>query len=143
MTRPRSDTRGETRSRADSLATTVGRGIGAARVGLGLAALAAPGLIGRMWIGPAASGRGTAVLARALAGRDIALGTGAVIAEGDDERRRWVMLGAASDLVDTVATVVAFTHLPRGKRWLVLAACAGAAAGNALCVALSPRARPA
>lgn len=106
------------------------------RVALGVAALVAPGLAGRAWIGGGASGRDRAVTLRALGGRDIALGAGALLGAGErDELRRWVTLGAVSDLVDTLATTVGFGALPRRRRWLVLAACAGAAAGGALAAA--------
>ena len=112
-------------------------GIAAMRLALGAAALVAPGLAGRAWIGPGASGRDRAVALRALGGRDIALGAGALLSANapGTELRRWVTLGATSDLVDTLATGVGFGALPRRRRWLVLAACAGAATGGYLAAA--------
>lgn len=113
--------------------TNAAVGIAALRVALGAAALLAPGLAGRAWIGPGAAGRDRAVALRALGGRDIALGAGALLGSSErDELRRWVTLGATSDLVDTIATAVGFRALPRRRRWLVLAACAGAAGSGLL-----------
>ena len=116
--------------------TWAGKGIAGMRVTLGAAALLAPGLAGSAWIGPGASGRDRAVTLRALGGRDIALGAGALLgSSAREELRRWVVLGATSDLVDTLATTVGFSALPRWRRWLVLAACAGAATGGFLTAA--------
>lgn len=108
-------------------------GIAGMRLALGIVAIAAPGLAGRAWIGTGATGRDRAVILRALGGRDIALGAGALLGTAAiSELRRWAMLGAVSDLVDTAATAVGFGALPRRRRWLVLAASAGAATGGLL-----------
>lgn len=116
--------------------TQAALGIAGLRVALGVAALVAPGLAGRAWIGPGASGRDRAVALRALGGRDIALGAGALLGAAErEELRRWVALGALSDLVDTIATTAGFGALPKRRRWLVLAACAGSAASGALAAA--------
>ncbi len=106
------------------------------RVALGVTALVSPGWAGRTWIGAGAEGRDRAVTLRALGGRDVALGFGALLgASAPDDLRRWVLLGAGSDLVDAVATTIGFSALPRRRRWLVLAACAGAATGGVLAAA--------
>lgn len=111
-------------------------GIAGLRVALGAAALIVPGLAGRAWIGPGAAGRDRAVMLRALGGRDIALGAGALLGASEREAlRRWVALGALSDLVDTIATAAGFAALPKRRRWLVLAACAGAASAGSLAAA--------
>lgn len=99
------------------------------RVALGTAALVAPQLAGRAWIGAGATGADRAVLVRALGGRDIALGAGAILAARRGGRRglrTWIAMGAMSDFVDTVATAAAFGALPARRRWLVLFASAGA-----------------
>jgi len=102
------------------------------RVVLGLAAVAAPGPAGRAWIGPGASGRDRAVILRALGGRDVALGVGALLAlRAGREARRWLLMGAISDLVDTAASAAGFGALPERRRWLVLAASGGAACAGA------------
>lgn len=115
-------------------------GLAATRVVLGCAALAVPEVAGRAWIGKGADGRDRAVLLRALGGRDVALGVGAVLSlrTGRDVRR-WLLMGATSDLVDTVASAAGFAALPRWRRWLVLLASGGAAcAGVAIAAKLPP-----
>lgn len=103
--------------------------VAVARVGLGLAALLAPVTATRAWVGP---GRGpaTTVLGRALGGRDIALGAGALLAlrSGTDaELRRWAIAATMSDSVDTLVTLISWQSLPKRGRVMVLAASAGAA----------------
>lgn len=114
-------------------------GLAAMRVAFGCTALAAPGTAGRAWIGQGASGRDRAVLVRALGGRDIALGLGALLAlRSGRDARRWLLMGAASDLVDTVASAAGFVALPKLRRWLVLAASGGAAGAGVLLAVNQP-----
>jgi hypothetical protein len=116
--------------------TQAARGIAGMRVAFGAAAMLVPSLAGQAWIGAGASGRDRAVILRALGGRDLALGTGALLGAAErDTLRRWVVLGATSDLVDTVATAVGFGALPGKRRWFVLAASATAATGGLLAAA--------
>jgi hypothetical protein len=115
------------------------------RVGLGLAALTAPNLPLRPWVGDRSHDRGALLLARALGGRDIALGLGALQAMLRREPvRGWVQAGVVADSVDAAYTALAFRHLPRAGRWAVLAAAgsavlAGLAAGR---LDLSPTVLP-
>lgn len=111
-------------------------GLAGVRVVLGVAALAIPETSGCAWIGNGTKGRDRAVLVRALGGRDVALGAGALLAmrKGRDVRR-WLLMGAASDLVDTLATLAGFTELPKPRRWLVLAASGGAGLAGAVIAA--------
>lgn len=51
-----------------------------ARTGIGVVALAAPEVVGRPWVGEAAGTAQGRLLARALGGRDLALGLGALAA---------------------------------------------------------------
>ncbi len=99
------------------------------RVGIGGTALVAPTVLAAPWVGRAARAPAARLLARTMAGRDLALGAGALraLAHSDDEARAWVALGGAADTVDTVATLLAFRQLPRVLRWVVLALTAGAA----------------
>jgi len=108
-------------------ARRIGRSVALARALLGLAALAFPSLPGRPWVGAVASEPGGKVLARALGGRDLALGAGALSVERPETLRTWVGLAALADLGDALSTLVAFPHLPRRGRWLVLASALGAA----------------
>jgi hypothetical protein len=112
-------------SAARKLATVIAVG----RIGIGATALVAPALVARPWIGAPAEGPAARLLARAMGGRDLALGIGALRAlhRSDDEARPWVALGGMADAVDAVATAVAFTTLPGRSRWGILALTGGAA----------------
>jgi hypothetical protein len=102
------------------------------RVGVGLAAVTLPALATRPWIGGEADESVSAVLGRALGGRDIALGLGTLSSVGDDESfRSWVIASALADTVDALTTIFAFSRLPRIGRWAVLASAGGAAAVGA------------
>ncbi len=115
-------------------ARTATLGIALARVGLGLVALVDPELVARPWVGEGAGGDGPAVLGRALGGRDLALGLGALSAAGDPQRlSAWVLAGGLADAVDATITIAFYRRLPRRGRALVLAAAGGAAIGAALC----------
>jgi hypothetical protein len=116
--------------------TQAALGIAGMRMALGAAALLVPTVAGRAWIGPGASGKDRAVTLRALGGRDVVLGAGALLGAAErDELRRWVALGATSDAVDTIATAVGFGALPKRRRWLVLAASAASASAGLLAAA--------
>lgn len=99
---------------------------GAARVGLGLIALATPGAAAAVWVGPSARGSVGTVLGRALGGRDASIGAGTLAsAMTGSPLLPWVLAGAAADAVDAVTTVIARPALPRGRRDLVIAASGG------------------
>jgi hypothetical protein len=99
------------------------------RLGIGATAVVAPGLVSRPWLGGVAAEPAGRLFARAMGGRDLALGIGALraLAVSDDESRPWVALGGVADLVDAMATVVAFGQLPRRSRWGIMAVTLGAA----------------
>jgi len=103
------------------------------RIGIGIGAVVAPSLSARPWIGADAGAQGSRLLARAMGGRDLALGIGALRGLGlsDGEARPWVALGGMADAVDAVATVLAFGSLPRRSRWGILAVTVGAAVVSA------------
>ncbi|MCU1489608.1 MAG: hypothetical protein JWM85_1013 [Acidimicrobiaceae bacterium] len=94
-----------------------------------------PGWVAAPWIGrEAAATPGARLLGRALGGRDLALGLGALLAaQHDAPLRGWVEAGLLSDTGDTLATLLAFKKLPRFTRWLILATTLGAVAAAALC----------
>jgi hypothetical protein len=103
------------------------------RAALGVTAMVAPDAVARPWIGDDGRGPGRRVLARALGGRDLALGLGALLAaRPDGPLRGWVEAGGLADAGDVAATFLAFRHLPERGRWLVLAAAGGAVAAAAL-----------
>jgi hypothetical protein len=102
------------------------------RVAIGTTALVAPRVVAGPWVGDAtdsANATSIRLLARTLGGRDLALGVGALraLSRSDDEARPWVALGGVSDAVDALATVAAFSRLPRRTRWPILGASLGAA----------------
>jgi hypothetical protein len=109
----------------------------AARTTIGVVALASPALVGRPWVGSAAEGTPGRVLARALGGRDLALGLGTLAAlkqlppvgtgQPDSVAGLWVGMGAMADSLDVLATAIAWDELPTVGRWLVAASAGGAA----------------
>ena len=117
------------RRRAQSLGLLVA----GARAVLGVVALAAPGVVARPWIGEDPTGLATAVLGRALGGRDLALGLGALAARRDRAGlRRWVLAGALADAGDVATTVATFPRLaPRGRAVVLASAGSALAAGIA------------
>ena len=106
-----------------------------ARMGLAAALLAAPRLVGGIWIGRAADHAGARAALRGLAARDVALGLGLKTAL---DRRRpargWLEAGAFADAADVLATLAAGRDLPAAGRLLVLAM---ASTGTALGVRLA------
>jgi hypothetical protein len=114
-----------------------------ARAALGVVALTDPPKVSRPWIGADAERTGNLVFARALGGRDLALGVGAMYAATRGEGvRTWALCSAAADVGDTVITVSYWDRLPRGRRAFIAALAGGSAlAGLALALA-EPRSRP-
>lgn len=98
------------------------------RIALGAAALAAPGLAGRLMFGPGGSRPGTRLLGRMLGGRDMALGLGVVIAlDRGAPVRGWLEACALADGVDLVGCLIARDEIPRAT-FVTTAALAGGAA---------------
>ncbi len=116
------------------------------RIGIGCTALVAPTVMTRPWIGDPAGTPYARLLARTMAGRDLALGVGTLRALGidDAEARPWVALAGMADAVDATVTVLAFRHLPPVTRWVVLASTVGAAVVSfRVAVSLEPAWEPA
>jgi hypothetical protein len=110
--------------------------VAAGRVALGVAALAWPSIPARPWVGAAADDLAARVFGRALGARDLALGLGALAAlqrpaAESESASAWVAAGALSDALDVVASLSAWSELPRGSRWLVAASAGGAALAGA------------
>ncbi len=111
-------------------AKPVQRALAMGRLGVGVVAVVAPAAATRVWVGTGPD-RLTRVLGRSLGGRDLALAVGALQAMAADdpaETRRWVRAGALADTTDVLATALCWSSLPHGKRVVVLAASAAAAA---------------
>jgi hypothetical protein len=87
------------------------RGLALNRISFGVGLILLPGLYARSWVGSdAAREESTKLLARALGGRDLVLGTGGLLAlrAGETERaRRWFAAQGVTDAVDLVATLAA------------------------------------
>ena len=87
------------------------RGLALNRISFGAGLILVPGLYARSWVGSDAASEGsTKLLARALGGRDLALGVGGLLAlrAGETERaRRWFAAQGVSDAVDLLATLAA------------------------------------
>jgi hypothetical protein len=121
--------------------------LAAGRIAMGVTALAAPSLIWRPWVGDT-RGIPARVLGRALGGRDLALGLGALaalravppasVAAGTPARAAagtagaWVGFGAVADSLDLVTTVAAWDELPSVGRWLIATTAGGAAVVGAV-----------
>jgi hypothetical protein len=110
------------------------------RVALGLTALAWPAVPARPWVGATAGDLTAQVFGRALGGRDLALGLGALTALRPGAQpgpaAAWVAAGALSDALDVAASLASWPELPRITRWLVVVSAGGAAlAGGAAAVA--------
>lgn len=117
-------------------ARKAGRALAVVRCLIGIGAIIAPGLVASTWVGRRDSARTSSLLfARALGGRDLALGGAALVSTGDADLTRAVVLGALADSVDLGATLIAYSQLPRGRRFGVLISTLGAALTGALVAA--------
>ena len=128
--------------------------VAVSRVGVGVVAFAAPALVSRSWVGGAGGGPSGRVLGRALGGRDLALGLGALAAlrlplnpappwpsgpfgpAGSGPAAVWVGLAALADGLDLLTTARAWHELPPLQRWLVALSSGGAAAVGAAAAAV-------
>jgi hypothetical protein len=117
-------------------ATALARG----RIAIGAAALAAPGLAGRVMFGRDGSGPAVKAFARMIGGRDLVLGLGVVIAlDRGAPVRGWLEAGAVADTVDLVTSVLARDEMERSAyRNTVVLAGGAALAGLWLSRRLDP-----
>jgi hypothetical protein len=117
-----------------TLTRWAGFALAGGRTALGVVAILRPELPARPWIGAATADRPEAkVLARALGGRDIALGLVVLRSllradptGGAPDAAAWTGAAALADATDFVATVLAWRSLPRIGRVLVAAVAGGA-----------------
>jgi hypothetical protein len=102
--------------------------VGAIRLGIGAALVAAPKFAGGIWIGENAGGKGIDVFARAIGARDVVLGARTLAAvRSEQPARHFLKLGFAADAADAVATAMAFKSLSK-SRSLTMPLIAGAVA---------------
>lgn len=87
------------------------------RAGLGMAAIAAPALVGRPWYQRDAGRPVPKMLTRSMGARDVGLGLGAMLAlDGGAPARRWVEAGTLADAADLIGTLVAYKSVSRLAR---------------------------
>jgi hypothetical protein len=110
----------------------VARFLAVGRIAIGAGLLVAPSTVAKGWGGPAASEPGSKLFLRALGGRDLLLGLGALrsLGEGDGSAEGWVRASALADVTDAAATAIALRHLPSPGKWLTIALAGGAAAAG-------------
>ncbi len=97
-------------STLDTDPRTISLVLARARVVFGLAALALPGVVGRIVLGTSvkSSFGGSRALVRMVGVRDIALGVGAITnLKEEKEDAEWVSMGALADGGDAIALVLA------------------------------------
>ena len=107
------------------------------RIGIGILLLLFPRRMAKgLWGAGVAGTPAVLFFSRIVGARDAILGAGAMAAlqgEGTAAVRPWMSYGAAADAVDAVATLLAYKHLPKRKRFALLTmAAAGAATGGYL-----------
>lgn len=105
------------------------------RIAIGVLLLLFPRLtVKGLWGAEAAGSPPVMFLTRLVGVRDAIIGAGAIAAlqgEGTGAVRPWMSYGAAADAIDAVATLLAYKHLPKRKRFMLLGAAAGGAATGA------------
>lgn len=109
------------------------RGVALSRMAIGFVIVAAPGFAARTWTGADAKQSGVRMLARGLGARDALIGLGTFLSAGqENELRRWLQIGAASDTVDALITLLNYGRLPHPHRVIIAGAASGAAVGSVL-----------
>jgi hypothetical protein len=99
------------------------------RAAIGILLLLFPRWASRAVWGEAGTSPAAAFFCRLAGARDVILGAGALAAaDADGGIRPWMTYGAAADAADAVATLLAYRHLPKRKRFALLAAAAGSSA---------------
>jgi hypothetical protein len=100
------------------------RMLGAGRVLIGLTMVLAPRRAVQGYVGEANPSFSATMLARGMGARDLALGTGLLVAlENDGEVSRWLEAGALSDAGDFLSALANLRELPTWRKvaWLLTA----------------------
>jgi hypothetical protein len=106
--------------------------IAVGRIAVGAALVARPDLVTSTWVGSDGQRPGGRVLARAVGGRDAALGAGTLAAlRSGQPLRPWVLAGLLADGADLLATHAARHQLPRAAAPLIYALAGGALVAGA------------
>jgi hypothetical protein len=106
------------------------------RIAVGTALIAAPGAIGRAWIGRDGGRPAVGVFAQVIGGRDVAMGLGTLIAlRRGRGARLWLQLCAMVDAVDFACTYAAADRIDELPRRATLVVAGGAFAQAAYAAA--------
>jgi hypothetical protein len=89
------------------------------------------------WVGPTADAAGGQVLLRAFGIRDLTLALGAITARGALARRRWLIAGGVSDIVDAVVTLTTARRSSQELGELTTLTAVWAAGSGIACLALA------
>lgn len=101
---------------------------GVTRLVVGAAAIVAPSLVAKVWLGRGAEDTVSRVALRGLGGREAGIGFGTLVAlERGAPVRPWLEAGALADAADAFGTLAQRKSLP-AARWLLAF---GIAAGSA------------
>ena len=102
------------------------------RIAIGILLMLFPRRLAKgLWGAAHAASPAVVFFSRLVGARDAILGLGTMAAlqgEGTASVRPWMSYGAAADGVDAVATLLAYRHLPKRKRFVLLTMAAGGAA---------------
>lgn len=103
-----------------------------ARIGMGLAFVAAPGPLVRFWTGARRPAPESLMMARGLGARDALIGAGALLAlRYDAPAGRWLRMGALADGADAALTLGVLERPPKALRLALFGVAAGSAIGFA------------
>ena len=97
--------------------TTLAQAFSWARIGLGLAFVAAPGPLVRFWTATEQSGLETDMMARGLGARDALIGAGGLLAlRRGQPASCWLAAGAVADAADAALTLGVLRRPPKALR---------------------------
>jgi hypothetical protein len=107
------------------------RMLAVARVAIGVAATAMPGVTGSLLFGPKANSPALRLVTRSFGARDVVIGLGTLRAlDQDVDAAGWARASAASDAADAVAALIAARAVPTARALLGAGSAAVAAIGG-------------
>jgi hypothetical protein len=110
------------------------------RILFGVAALAAPGIAGRILAGDGGGAPDAQAFLRGMGGREIGLGLGLLaMIRAHGPVQPWLIAAVLADSSDITGIAGAWPHMAPSKRWLGLGTAGGAAAIGSAFLATLPR----
>lgn len=110
---------------------TLAHGVALARIAIGSAAILAPGLAMRVWLGVDSRSHKVKAMGLAIGARDVALGAGTLRALGrGGDPAVWLKAGSLADAADGLGTLRAFGGAPANPRMLIGFIAAGVATAS-------------